>query len=276
MMIADFSREIQINILKYSGLDAQLAMGIVPKNILMFTRFKGNQARDFGRLIKCLRSILCDATLRFTSEGIKLMEMGSAQVCLVNLTIPKASCFSYFCRENLDLPLNVNEFNRMVNSLSAKSELIMWRNENSDKLNVMIRQNNHSEIVHRLIPSDTDVKQVTLPGLPTFSYQIEIPFKDFEQIFRGRDDAVKLTAKSRQMIWAFEEPQSEYRFSHDQVSTSTVCSEFSSKYLLNFGKMRWIAKTVTVKLLANYPLVASCDIGNLGQMEFALAPQTFR
>lgn len=281
MAASQFPRDIQLQILKSCGLDAQIAVGIPPAQFALFARFNTDQANVMFRFFKIMNDLLRDVTFHFDNKaGLRVTEMDSAHVCIVDFEISADNLDVFYCHDNLDFAISIKNFFKILKVLPKQSRLTMWiTHENHGELWICIDESKNGggkKSVHKIKSQHVGDNKISLNWQPDYDYNIVMRTKEFEDILKQHHKdfgLVKITAKPKELVFHFGENWSSKTWvPHQTPFGPIVDQDFAITYLWLFTKIKNCSKELTLRVRKDFPIVIDSDIGNIGKIKFALAP----
>ncbi|MHB8605907.1 MAG: proliferating cell nuclear antigen (pcna) [Thermoplasmatota archaeon] len=235
------------------------------------------KADIFKSLIDATATLVDEAKIKVTPEGLTLKAVDPAHVAMVDLTIKKAA-FSEFKAENLDLGLDMDKFKEVLKLAAADDEVVIDYDGENNRLILKI-----GNLVRRMALVDTNgmadpkVPKLELPAHVTISSsELEKGIKaseavsdhialvvdkdSFELIAEGDADTVNLKL-DRAMLPALK-------------TNERVKSLFSLDYFANMVKAAKGSEAMHLNLGSDYPVKIDFDFaGGNGHVMYLLAPR---
>lgn len=239
-------------------------------------RIRGDQPM-FLQIVKSIGSLVEEATIELSVEGLTFRGMDPSHVALIDIGIPN-SCFEKWdVEQEIKFAFRVNEFQKIIQSLDKKIQVEIQIENNEMK----ISQKGSTTKIRLIESSATDTP------LPKIPYDATILFnniKNFKQALKqvstvsdyltieANEQFVLLSGKS-------EIGESEKRFEkHDEslaelsVKTDST-STYSLEYINGFMKSVTNDNALYIEYSSVKPVRFSIRPNNLGRIDFYLAPR---
>lgn len=245
------------------------------------------QASSIKTLFDSLKDLLNDVNIFFTPEGIKMQAMDGAHTALVFLKLDSVNFETYDCETKFTAGINMTSLTKLIKTVSHTDTLTFQMNS-EDKLIITItnsQKNTVSTSTLNLLDIDEDTYEI-----PNVKYDsvIQMPSGDLQKICRDLSnigDVVKITSKPEKLELLvegdFASQSIEIHNTTSETDTSTighntaspVSEVFSLKYLNMFTKSTNLSQNVELYLKQGKPMILLYKVGNLGRVQYALAPK---
>lgn len=269
-------RATKINVLKFCGLDAQIAMGIQPKQFRLYAVVKDERAANFIRSIKVAHEMLRQVLVKCQADGLRFVEMDSCMFCMLACSLKD---FDYFyARQGETLGLKLKEFYTALSAWNGGEIKLVVGEEPF----MYVRIENPAVKTHHTIrllnlerPYKVRIPKVRIP------YCIEVNSKILCHIINQlakNSFMIKLMqgSISFQSTWQYEAYKI-FKIKHNlkvqEGFDFKVHGSFPQKTVLEFCKHTCHSNNNTTICMkySDYPLMLSKKFGN-NKLTFAIAP----
>jgi len=251
-------------------------------------KFTTVQANSIKTLFDSLKDILNDVNLFFTPEGIKMQAMDGAHTALVFLKLDKDNFELYECtKDKVVAGINMTSISKLIKTV-AQTDTITMSMVSEDKLTITItnvQKNTVSTSVLNLLDIDEDTYEI-----PNIKYDsiIQMASTDFQKICRDLSnigDVVKIKSENNvlelnvdgdfasQSITIGDSSAGMSGMTQTSSTDSLVEEKFSLKYLNMFTKSSNLSQNIEMYLKKDKPMILVYKVGNLGRIQYALAPK---
>ena len=243
-------------------------------------------------LFTTLKDILCDATITFTSRGMKILHMDKNKTTLVNLYLYAEKFQIYKCtEEKIIICVNLTHLNKLIN-MSNDDVLTMYIDRESynygivKELGLQYENSKKKQIIsHQLRLLDPDTEEYNIPDLQ-YSSIINLPTNDFQKIIRdlhGIGDHVEIKSVGNEFTFSLKGTYAKSyisRTSNDENMSfiqkpddSTVIQGiYSLKTLMNITKCTQLCANLEIYLDNNLPLTIKYEVADLGEINLSVIP----
>jgi len=248
------------------------------------------QACVFKVLMDALSGLLVDATVRFSSEGIKIVELDNTHIVMLHLTLDARKFEEFYCEAPLDLGINISNLHTLLKTVNTSDTLTLFL-EKSDRNRLGIRVENEEKRTRtqfRLSLLDLDVNEYNIPPVG-FSSCVILPATYFQKILRDMSNLsenVEIKSINRQLVLSCsgnfcsqetvlhdtDRGEGEDDEGDDADASLIKQGVFSIKYLCMFCKCSSLCSNVEIFIKNSFPLVLRYKIG-LGSLKLALSPR---
>lgn len=243
------------------------------------------QATSIKVLFDSLRDILTDVNIHFTKKNMWIKAMDSSHVALIYLCL-EAEHFEVFnCETDIVAGVNMTSISKLIKTITPQDTVSFTINSNNpDKLEIAISNSGkNSQSVSLLNLLDINEDTYEIPDIK-YNSVIKIPSTDFQKICRDLSsigDVVKITSNSSELSFQVKGDFATQSISigsgggiiQSQHEGDEVSEEFSLKYLNLFTKSTNLGNVVELYFKRNRPMIALYKVGNLGRVQYALAPR---
>ena len=243
------------------------------------------QATSIKVLFDSLRDILTDVNIHFTKKNLWIKAMDSSHVALIYLCL-EAEHFEVFnCETDIIAGVNMTSISKLIKTITPQDTVSFTiHSSNPDKLEIAISNSGkNSQSVSLLNLLDINEDTYEIPDVK-YNSVIKIPSTDFQKICRDLSsigDVVKITSNSTELTFEVK----------GDFATQSICigsgggiiqslhegeevsEDFSLKYLNLFTKSTNLGNVVELYFKKNRPMIALYKVGNLGRVQYALAPR---
>jgi proliferating cell nuclear antigen len=254
---------------------------------------KSIQIQPIRNTITAIKDILTDATITFTSNGMKIINFDKTHTILVNVILYAKEFEHYVCHpEKIIVCANTLHLFRVISTMSNDDTLSMYI-EKCDYHDGIVShlglQYDNGDIKQcytqklRLIEPDTE--ELIVPDVE-YSTIINLPTTDFQKIIRdlnGISDRIEIKSIGNDLIFSCEgnfassriyrsESDGYMNFIQKSDPTIVIQGEFSLKSLSHFIKCTPLCSHLEMYLGNDLPLIIKYSIASLGEIRLCLAP----
>ena len=244
------------------------------------------QASCIKVLFDSLKDILTDVNIHFTENNMWLKAMDSSHVALIYLSLEAEHFETFICRSsNIVAGVNMTSISKLIKTITPQDTIsfTIYAGE-TDKMEICISNSSkNSQSISILNLLDINEDQYDIPDI-TYSSVIKIPANDFQKNCRDLSsigEIVKITSKPDELRFEVNGDFARQIISigvgggilQNQHDGEDVEEEFSLKYLNMFTKSTNLGNVVELFFKKNRPMIALYKVGNLGRVQYALAPK---
>lgn len=229
----------------------------------------------FTRAIEIISELVSEVRIKINEYGMSITAIDPANVALVGFRLPR-SAFSQFETGQETLGINLDDFKKILKRASAKSSLILEKQENrlEIKIDDKIRRKfglNLIEVEGEEIDFEEKVSRME------FSAKVELESQDFiaaiEDCSIVADACSFILNEGKFIIEAREMNSARTEFSDEaQISGEDCKSRYSLEYLAKFMKGSKITDKTSLQFANDHPLGMHLKI-DLIELSFILAPR---
>ncbi|KAJ9064422.1 proliferating cell nuclear antigen [Entomophthora muscae] len=248
------------------------------------------QGSVLKKVVDALKELVNEANFDCNDSGIQLQAMDQSHVALVSLLLRADGFDPYRCDRHLTLGISLVSLTKILKCSGNDDYITIKADDAGETLNLTFgsqKEDRISEFDLKLMSIDSDHL-----GIPDTKYDTVITMSSTEFMRICRDlstisDSVTLDVSKGGIRFStsgehgngsvFIKPGSSV--DEDDSSTTTIrCGnpvslKFALKYLLNFTKATPLSSTVTLSILENVPILVEYPIGDMGYLQFYLAPK---
>ncbi len=251
-------------------------------------KFRTVQCTAIRKTLETLKEILTDTNISFDKDGIKIKAINSQEVALVYLTLHADKFEYYYCEEKISVGVNMMALFRMLKKIGNNDVLCMYI-ENADRniLHIHVENGDKGKVIaydYKLLDQDDD--EIDIPN-KEFSGIIKLPAPDFQNDCRRLSDVgdtVEIISVNKNLIMSCKGSTTDLKISyyesengikHDENSDPDHIyqNKFLLKYLTTFTKAADLCTNINIYLANDFPLILEYDVGDLGELKFALTPK---
>ena len=244
------------------------------------------QSVPFRFLIESLKEVLNDGNIVCEPTGMRLVSMDATHSTIVFMKLDGQKFEVYHCPQKVVAGINMHSLHKLVKSVSNYDTVTWWiRHDAPYELNIRI-DNKEKNVVFesRLKLLDIDQETINIPAV-RFDSVIAMPSADLQRYCRDLfivSDRIRLTSTAgafelaavgdfaAQKITVRERTSGAVFVPSKTSATST--GVFSLKFLNMFCKTTNLCQTVEILLKDGYPLIMVYRIGDMGKLQYCLAP----
>jgi len=245
------------------------------------------QGTTIKSLFESMKEILNDVNLRFDKSGLKVTAMDGNKCACVHIKLDASKFEKYYCqRDNIVAGVNMVSMYKLIKTIGSKDTVNMTIYKKTPyELNINFhndQKNTETRSILKLLDINEDI--YTIPDVE-FDSQINMPSVDFQKHCRDLSIISEvLTIKSSNQTLEFI-ADGDFAKQHISIqqtcngmniskSTKVVEGKYSIKYLNLFTKSTNLSNVVELYLMNGYPLIMLYYVGNLGKLQYCLAPKT--
>ncbi|KAI8929785.1 proliferating cell nuclear antigen, N-terminal domain-containing protein [Entophlyctis helioformis] len=248
------------------------------------------QAATLKKLLDAVKELVTDANFECNDTGIALQAMDSSHISLVALLLRSSGFDHYRCDRNANLGISLTSLGKILKCAGNDDVLTLRANENADVLTLLFESKNSDRT------SEFDIKLMDIDsehlGIPETTYDavVKMSSVEFQRICRDMGvlseslsinctkDGVKFYAEGDIGSGAITLKPGMSVDDEDDTATTIELNQachlnFSLKYLNNFAKATPLAKTVTLSMSGEFPLLVEYRVNDIGYIRYYLAPK---
>ena len=249
------------------------------------------KGKNLKRLIESIKELVTDANFDCSSAGVSLQAMDSNHVSLVALLLKAEGFEHYRADRNISLGINLSSMSKILKCSDDDDIITLKAEDSGDTVTFMFESPKQTRISHfSLKLMDIDSEHL---GIPTTEYKcvVKMPSAEFKRIvgeiaiigdtvrISASKDGVKfavsgdmgtgsIVCKQNAAVDEDEEEQIQIKM-EEEVSLT-----FALRYLNSFAKATPLAKSVSLKMSPDVPLVVEYSMeDDMGHIRYYLAPK---
>jgi len=249
------------------------------------------KGKNLKRLIESIKELVTDANFDCSSAGVSLQAMDSNHVSLVALLLKAEGFEHYRADRNISLGINLSSMSKILKCSDDDDIITLKAEDSGDSVTFMFESPKQTRISHfSLKLMDIDSEHL---GIPTTEYKcvVRMPSAEFKRIvgeITVMGDTVRISASKDGV---------KFSVSGDMGNGSIVCKQnaavdedeeeqiqikmeeevsltFALRYLNSFAKATPLAKSVSLKMSPDVPLVVEYQMeDDMGHIRYYLAPK---
>lgn len=242
------------------------------------------------KLIEAMKDLFADVNFDCTSSGITCQCMDSSHVCLCSVLLRNDAFDPYRCDRNLTLGLNCVTMSKILKCAGNDESITLRSEDNADSVTFIYEKENQ-ERVSKFEMKVMDIDSEHL-GIPSQEYDavIQLPSSEFSRICRDLSqfgdtvtiactkDGIRFSCEGESgkgSITLRQNTSAEVKEEEEVVITlnEAVTQTYAMRFLILFSKAQSLAKTVTLSICHDVPLVVEFKIGEAGHIRYFLAPK---
>jgi proliferating cell nuclear antigen len=244
------------------------------------------QSSSFRYMVEGLKEVVNDANFTCDASGVRVVSLDATRSIIVFVKLDAAKFETYVCPERVVAGVNMHSMHKLVKSVSAYDALTLWILE-SDPYSLHIRiENTEKNVVveSALKLLDIDQESVAIPAVK-FDSIIAMPSVDLQRYCRELfivAERVTITSRAGELLFCARGDFANQTITVRERTSGTVfvpsrtsgenSATFPLKYMNMFCKTTNLAQTVEMFLKTGMPLILVYRIGDLGKLQYALAP----
>lgn len=254
------------------------------------------QIQPIRNIIMSIKDILIDATITFTKEGMKILNLDKSKTILVNVVLHADKFEYYMCKpEKIVVCVTTVHLFKVINAMSNDDALMIYiENKDYDDgiVSYLSFQYDNGDIRQcstqklRLIEPDLNDVDMEIPDVK-YSSVITMPTMDFQKIVRDMvaiSDRIEIKSVGNDLIFycagSFaqmkvyrSECEGTMEFMNKPDDPSVIIQgEFSAKSLQQFIKCTPLCTHLELFLEHNLPLIVQYSASSLGEIRLCLSP----
>lgn len=243
------------------------------------------QSGAIRTLVELLKEALNDVNFIFDETGVRVTAMDGSHVALIHMKLEASKCEEFFCKEKIEVGLNMLHFFRLVKTINNSDTVSFYIKENEkNELGIIISNSDKNSLTNfKMKLLDLDIKDINIPDVD-IECIITMPSNDFQRMCRDMlniSETVKIVSGDDHLRILCEGDFASQETiigetTHGLVfnkNDNVVSGKFSLKYLNLFTKGTNLCNTIELYMKNNYPLILKYNIANLGEIRFCLAPK---
>jgi proliferating cell nuclear antigen len=244
-------------------------------------------------LITALKDILTDATITFTSAGLKILNFDKTQTIFVNVNLYAEKFEEFVCvPEKIIICVNTDHLYKLIQVMSDDDTISIYI-ESSDYhdgiVDYLSFQYDNPEIKQRYTQKlrllETDMEDIELPDI---NYQtiINLQTNYFQKMIRdlrGISEQIEIKSVGNDLIFSCDGPFSKSRIDRTESdgtlqfvqkpdSSVVIQGIFSLKSLQTFTKCSPLCTDLEIYLGNDLPLIVKYFVASLGDIKLCLSP----
>ena len=251
------------------------------------------QIQPIRNMITAIKDVLTDATITYTSSGLKIINFDKTHTILLNVSLHANRFERYNCiPDKIIVCANTLHLFKVISTMSNDDTLSIYIDKADYHDGIVSHlglQYDNGDIKQcysqklRLIEPDTEEMQV--PDVE-YSTAINMPSSDFQKIIRDLSvisDKLEIKSVGNELIFKCSgqfasaeihraESDGSMDFILKQDSSKIIQGEFSLKNLGYFIKCTNLCAQIEVYLENDLPLVVKYNVASLGEIRLCLAP----
>lgn len=248
------------------------------------------QTANIKSLFEVLKDVLIELNLIITKDRIKIVSLSNKEDSLIYVKL-NASSFEYFhCDRSDDNPLvlgiHTDNLFKIIKTIKHDETISFFvTDRESERHRLFIRKENNER-------NSINTFKLQLHDIPINNYVIEHKYttsivmnsrelqklcKDFSSL---GNKVLEIKNIGEQIFFSGEGDFSSFdlvignstntSFKNNDTET-IVQGRFPTKYLLLFSKASILSNNVQLRIMNDFPLLMTYDVGNLGEMSFLVS-----
>ena len=244
------------------------------------------QSTAFRYMVESLKEVLNDGNMICDASGVRVVSIDASHSTIVFMRLESAKFERFFCPKRVVAGVNMHSLHKLIKSVTSSDTLTVFICH-AAPYELQIRIDNKEKNVcfeSKLRLLDIDQDSIDIPHVK-YDALIAMPSVDLQRYCRDllivsdkirlvcADGAFQMSAVgdfATQTITVRERPSGAvFVPSKGTVPGSGV---FSLKFLSMFAKTTNLSQTVEILLKDQYPLILVYRIGDMGKLQYCLAP----
>lgn len=250
------------------------------------------QIQPIRNIIVSIKDILIDATITFTKEGLRIINLDKSHTILVNVVLYAEKFEYYMCKpEKIMICANTIHLFKVISTMSNDDTLTIYI-ENSDYRDGIVShlglQYDNGDIKQsynqKLRLLDADTEEFEVPEVK-YSSVINMPTTDFQKIIRDLNaisDRIEIKSVGNDLIFSCDGPFASCKIVRSESDGNmefmtkpdpsvVIQGEFSLKSLSHFIKCTPLCNNLEMYLGNDLPLVVEYAASSLGHIRLCLS-----
>jgi len=234
---------------------------------------KLDNPRLFSEIISIISELVLEVRIKVNKEGMSILAIDPANVAMVSFKLPNTAFSEFEVESDEILGVSLESLKAVLRRCSAGSVLIMQRQENELKIEIIDRIKREFNLA--LIEIEGEEKEI--PSLD-FTSRIEMSSADFSEAIEDCSvvadscsfvsEANKFTIQAKGSLNSFK---SEFT-DEINIQAQEASSKYSLEYLQKIIKAGKITDKIVINFSTDYPLKLEFNTPLIG-LSFILAPR---
>jgi proliferating cell nuclear antigen len=247
------------------------------------------QTANVKSLFEVLKDVLIELNLVITRDSIKIVSLSNREECLIHVKLDSSS-FEYFHCDRTDenplvLGIHTDNLFKIIKTIKHDETISFFvTDKDSERHSLFIKKENSER-------NSINTFKLQLHNIPRNNYIIEHRYnttivmssnelqkicKDFSSL---GNKVLEIKNIGEQIFFSGNGDFSSFELvvgnsqntSFQNTVDKIVQGKFPTKYLLLFSKASILSTMVQMRLMNDFPLLMSYDVGNLGKMSFLVS-----
>jgi len=239
-------------------------------------------AKVLKKVVPILAGLISEGTFRATPEGISLVAMDPANVCMIILDLYPNAFVDYECEEEEVFTISLDDLKKILTKVKMKESVIMQLDKEKNRFLITFKGKSARTFALPLIETEKTEQKVPELNLPI---KIEIDSKAMKEIL----DAAKTVADSVLFIadpapkfiikaeGELKEMKVEFTPGDEAVISMDIPEKARARYSLDYlhklTKASDVSDTVTIRFGNDYPVWLDYKLLDKLKLSFILAPR---
>lgn len=248
------------------------------------------QTANIKSLFEVLKDVLIELNLVITKDKIKIVSLSNKEDCLIHVRLD-ASSFEYFHCDRTDsnplvLGVHTDNLYKIIKTIKHDETISFFVSDKEfERHSLFIKKENNER-------NSINTFKLRLHDIPRNNYVIEQKYdttivmnsnelqkicKDFGSL---GNKVLEIKNIGEQIFFSGEGDFSSFELVIGNSQNTKfknmdleriIQGTFPTKYLLLFSKASILSNTVQLRIMNDFPLLLSYDVGNLGEMSFLVS-----
>lgn len=237
-------------------------------------------------IFKAVASIISETRIMVKEDGITLIAMDGAHICLIYLHLDKKDLDEFVLSKPLEFGISLDDFVKIMDRINKKEQLILSLKPNSKKIGIQFVPENSKKIrSFNLDMVSIDTEQINMEVINGMNFDNQCTFA-----LELLDESIKDAEIFSEVLVVEQKGDQKLRFSTegsigdmecvlekdelmDSNFTSNAKNVFAIQYLKNIIKINSITKNAIMKFKSEAPLKLELKILENSLIHYALAPR---
>lgn len=269
-----------------SAIDADSGYAMYAKTV---------QACVLKVLMDSLSSLLVDATLQFSADGIKIVALDNTHIVMIHVKLEARKFEEFYCDTPVNIGVNIGNLHTLLKTVNSSDTLTMFLSkDDSNRLGIRVdNEEKKTSTEYKLNLLDLDCHDYNIPPVG-FASMIILPSTYFQKIVRDMSnisDRVEIKNIGRQLTLScqgnFCRQETVLRDTEEPIAVdgdddaeddakdAALINQgvFSLKYLVMFTKCSALCPNVEIFVKSEFPCICVYHM-SLGSVRLCLSPYT--
>jgi len=244
------------------------------------------QGTTIKGLFESMKEILNDVNMRFDKSGMKITAMDGNKCACVHIKLESHKFEHFECnQENVIAGVNMLSLFKLIKTIGTHDtvKFTIFKNKPYELVILFENTSKNTDTTSVLKLLDINEDIYSIPDVE-FDSQINMPSLDFQKYCRDLSIfseviTIRSGPTGLELISDGDFAKQHVRVNQNEESmviskgNEVVEGVYSVKYLNLFTKSTNLSNVVELYLMNNYPLILVYYVGNLGKLQYCLAPK---
>jgi proliferating cell nuclear antigen len=231
-----------------------------------------DNAKYMAECVKAVASLIEEANMEFTKEGLNILAMDNASIALVDFNIPKEAFSKYDAEDNEKLGVNFDNLNKIL-SRARDGESMTLKKDKEDKFTIIFSQGKSSR---RYKINSIEMNKETKKLIPKAEVRFKINKNNLETDLKDANMIsgflnISISKEGFKVRARGDIGELDNECNPEIISDKEVKGTFNLEYLFAMIKGCDKDSDINITLANNEPISLSYNIGE-AKLMFVLAP----